>query len=70
MTKVFHFRFEDTHKSYTFKYEFEGDGLRYMISEFSSLIQRGEIESKRLTQSDMIEINKITVAYNKMIGTE
>ena len=65
LTKIFHFRFEDTHKSYTFKYEFEGDGLRYMISEFSSLIQRGEIESKRLTQSDMIEINRITVEYNQ-----
>ena len=64
LTKTFHFRFEDTHKSYTFKYEFEGDGLRYMISEFSSLIQRGEIESKRLTESDIIEINRITVEYN------
>ena len=68
LTRVFHFRFEDTHKSYTFKYEFEGDGLRYMISEFSSLIQRGEIESKRLTQSDMIEINRVTVEYNQSIN--
>jgi glycerol-3-phosphate cytidylyltransferase len=66
LTKIFHFRFEDTHKSYTFKYEFEGDGLRYMISEFSSLIQRGEIESKRLTQLDMIEINRVTVDYNNI----
>jgi glycerol-3-phosphate cytidylyltransferase len=70
LTKSFHFRFEDTHKSYKFKYEFEGDGLRYMISEFSSLIQRGEIESKRLTQSDMIEINKITVNYNRNLTKE
>jgi len=65
LTKNFRFRFEDTHKEYSFEYEFEGDGLRYMISEFISLIQRGEIESQRLTHSDMIEINKIIVQYNK-----
>jgi glycerol-3-phosphate cytidylyltransferase len=65
LTREFYFRFEDEHKSYSFKYEFEGDGLRYMISEFSSLIQRGEITSKRLTKRDMIEMNKIIVAYNK-----
>ncbi len=65
LTREFYFRFEDEHKSYSFKYEFEGDGLRYMISEFSSIVQRGEIKSKRLTKKDMIEMNKIIVAYNK-----
>ena len=65
LTKTFHFRFEDTHKSYTFNYEFEGDGLRYMIAEFTSLIQRGEIESKRLTVEDMISINDTIVEYNQ-----
>jgi glycerol-3-phosphate cytidylyltransferase len=66
LTKEFYFRFEDEYKCYSFNYEFEGDGLRYMISEFSSLIQRGEIESNRLTQKDMIEINKIIVKYNSI----
>jgi glycerol-3-phosphate cytidylyltransferase len=65
LTKTFHFRFEDTHKSYTFNYEFEGDGLRYMIAEFSSLIQRGEIESQRLTVEEMMDINNIIVDYNE-----
>ena len=64
LTKTFHFRFEDTHKAYTFNYEFEGDGLRYMIAEFSSLIQRGETESKRLTVEEMMDINDIIVEYN------
>jgi predicted dehydrogenase len=64
LTKEFYFKFEDTHKEYHFEYEFEGDGLRYMISEFVTLIQRGEIESSRLTHDDMLELNKIIVQYN------
>ena len=65
LTKEFYFKFEDAHKEYHFEYEFEGDGLRYMISEFVTLIQRGEIESTRLTRKDMLELNKIIVEYNK-----
>ena len=61
----FYFKFEDPSKEYNFEYEFEGDGLRYMISEFTSLIQRGDIESKRLTKEDMLELNKIIVKYNE-----
>lgn len=65
LTKEFYIKFEDSHKEYYFEYEFEGDGLRYMIAEFVSLIQRGDIESQRLTQKDMLELNKIIVQYNK-----
>ncbi len=65
LTKEFHIRFEDEHKSYKFEYEFAGDGLRYMISEFTSLIRQGKIESTRLTIEDMLELNKTIVLYNK-----
>jgi len=65
LTKEFYFKFEDVHKEYHFEYEFAGDGLRYMISEFVTLIQRGEIESSRLTHADMLELNKIIIQYNK-----
>ena len=64
-TKIFYVRFEDEHKSYTYKYELEGCGLRYMIAEFSSLIQRGNIKSKKLTPSDMIAINRVLLDYNE-----
>ena len=63
LTKTFYFRFEDTHKSYTFSYEFEGCGLRYMIAEFASLIQRGKSKSKMLTPSDMMGINRVMLDY-------
>ena len=35
-----------------------------MISEFTSLIQRGKIKSKRLTPHDILEVNDIIVEYN------
>jgi len=63
LTKTFYFRFEDTHKSYKFSYEFEGCGLRYMIAEFASLIQRGNRKSKMLSPSDMVAINRVALDY-------
>ncbi len=46
-------------------FEFAGDGLRYMISEFISVVRQNNIESPRLTIEEMIELNKIIVEYNK-----
>ena len=65
LTKKFDVRFEDEHKSLTYKYEFEGDGLRYMIAEFCSLIQRGKRKSDKLTPKDMISINRVLLEYNE-----
>ncbi len=65
LTKSFDFRFEDPNKSFTYHYEYEGNGLRYMISEFASLIQRGKKRSERLTPEDMKEINDLIVEYNE-----
>jgi len=63
LTKEFYFKFEDVSKEIKFEYEFSGDGLRYMISEFISLIRQGKIESSRLTIDEMMELNKILVQY-------
>jgi len=65
LTREFYFRFEDTNKSYKFQYEFEGIGLRYMIAEFASLIQRGKRKSKMLTPSDMVSISRVVLDYNE-----
>ncbi len=64
LTKEFYFRFEDSQKSYSFKYEFNGTGLRYMIAEFGSLIQRESIKSKMLTPSEMVRINRVSLDYS------
>lgn len=65
LTKEFFIKFEDLNKEMHFEYQFEGDGLRYMIAEFISLIRRGEIESKRLTAKEMIDMNLFIANYNK-----
>ena len=65
VTKKFHVRFEDERKSLTFSYEFEGCGLRYMIAEFASLIQRGKRKSDMLKPKDMISINRVLLEYNE-----
>jgi predicted dehydrogenase len=65
LTKKFHVRFEDEHKSQTFSYEFDGCGLRYMIAEFASLIQRDERKSNMLSPKDMIRINRVLLEYNE-----
>lgn len=65
LTKEFFIKFEDPDKDIHFEYQFEGDGLRYMIAEFVSLIRRKKIESKRLTIQDMIEMNKFISDYYK-----
>jgi glycerol-3-phosphate cytidylyltransferase len=65
LTKEFYFRFEDSNRSYKFQYEFEGSGLRYMIAEFASLIQRGKRKSKMLSPSDMVSINRVVLDYNE-----
>ena len=65
LTKQFHVRFEDERKSLTFNYEFDGGGLRYMIAEFASLIQRGKRKSIMLSPKDMISINRVLLEYNE-----
>ena len=65
LTKTFEVRFEDVHKTLSYNYEFEGCGLRYMIAEFASLIQRGKRKSKMLTPSDMVGINRVLLEYNE-----
>lgn len=65
LTKDFDVRFEDTHKEFSFHYDFEGDGLRYEIAEFSSMIRRGKFVSDKYSTDDMYQINKIISSYKK-----
>jgi len=65
LTKNFEVCFEDISKNIQFEYQFEGDGLRYMIADFVAMIRRKQIESKRLSIKDMLEINRYISEYNK-----
>lgn len=63
LPQEFIIRFEDAAKELRYEYDFEGNGLRYVISEFVSLIRQGRLESERLTVTDMLGINRITAEY-------
>jgi choline-phosphate cytidylyltransferase len=51
-TEYFEVRFENQSDNKKYYYKFDGDGLRYEIAEFSSMIRRGERETFRLRASE------------------
>ena len=65
LTKAYSIRFEDPSFEQRYSFEIDGDGLRFEISEFASMITRGVKESDRLTRSDMRSINKVISEFNK-----
>lgn len=55
-TDYFEMRFEDLRDTNKYFYKFEGDGLRYEIFEFISMINNGIIENHKLTHMESIAI--------------
>jgi len=51
-TEYFEARFENQSENKKFYYKFDGDGLRYEIAEFGSMIRRGETETFKLRASE------------------
>ena len=51
-TEYFEARFENQSENKKFYYKFDGDGLRYEIAEFGSVIRRGERDTFRLRLSE------------------
>ncbi len=51
-TEYFEVRFENPAQNKKFYFKFDGDGLRYEIAEFSSMIRRGETETFKLRRSE------------------
>ena len=65
LTKKFFVRFEDPNKQLEYNYEFEGDGLRYEISEFIACVNRQESESSLLSHEEMKQINSVISEFNE-----
>ncbi|MCW2798639.1 MAG: Glycerol-3-phosphate cytidylyltransferase [Aeromicrobium sp.] len=55
-TEYFEARFENQSENKKFYYKFDGDGLRYEIAEFSSMIRRGDRETFKLRPSESVWI--------------
>ena len=56
LTEYFEARFEDSRKSKKYYYKFDGDGLRYELAEFASMIRSGTPESFKLRPAESIAI--------------
>lgn len=54
LTKSFEVRFENSYKKEQYTAKFLGDGLRYELSEFVSLIHNGERKSYKFTEEESI----------------
>ena len=58
-TEYFEARFEDQRDNKKYYYKFDGDGLRYEIAEFASLIRNETPESFKLRAAESIAIAAI-----------
>jgi choline-phosphate cytidylyltransferase len=56
LTEYFETRFEDPARNRKFYYKLDGDGLRYEIAEFASMIREGARESFKLRAEESIAI--------------
>lgn len=59
LTKSFEVRFEDPLKKEQYTAKFLGDGLRYELSEFVSLIHNGERKSYKFTEEESIAMASV-----------
>lgn len=58
-TEYFEIRFEDFNNNKKYYYKFEGDGLRYELAEFVSMINKRYYQTYKLTTSESVTINGI-----------
>lgn len=58
-TEYFEVRYEDFSRNKKYYYKFDGDGLRYELAEFVSLINKGYHQTFKLMPGDSIAINSV-----------
>lgn len=64
-TEYFEVRFENPAYNKKYYYKFDGDGLRYELAEFTSLINTGQQTTHKLTEGESIAIIKIIEAHTQ-----
>lgn len=65
LTEYFEIRYEDQSKNKKFFYSYDGEGLRYEIQEFISMIVNHRRRSYKLKKHESITIAKIIEKFNK-----
>lgn len=64
LTDFFEIRYEDQTKNKKFFYSYDGDGLRYEIQEFLSMIVNRRKSSYKLRRTESIAISEVIEKYN------
>ena len=70
LTDYFEVRYEDQTKNKKYFYSYDGEGLRYEIQEFISMIVNGRLSSYRLRRRESIAIAEVIDNYRKHINVE
>jgi len=65
LTDYFEIRYEDQTKNKKYFYSYDGEGLRYEIQEFISMIVNGRRSCYKLRQRESVAIAEIIEKYNK-----
>ena len=65
LTDFFEVRYEDQTKNKKFFYSYDGEGLRYEIQEFLSMIVNGRRESYKLMNSESIAIARVIDKFRR-----
>jgi glycerol-3-phosphate cytidylyltransferase len=68
LTKTYSIRFEDPSMEEKYVFDLDGDGLRYEIAEFVTLIMRQEVNSSRLTSDAIKGINSVISQFNDSVA--
>ena len=64
MTSFFEVRYEDQTKNKKYFYSYDGEGLRYEIQEFTSMIVNNRRGSYKLSKKESLAIAEIIEKYN------
>lgn len=65
LTRKFKIRYEDPNRVETFEPKFQGDGLRYEMSEFVAQINKSNKNGYLLTRGEIIAMSEITEIFMK-----
>lgn len=68
LTDFFEVRYEDQTRNKKYFYSYDGDGLRYEIQEFISMIANNRRSSYKLRRRESIAIAEIIELYNKKVN--
>ena len=69
LTRKYQVRYENPNQIYNYEPRFQGDGLRYEMSEFVSKINHVEKSDYKLTEEEIVAISELTELFMEKRAT-